>query len=251
MSDPGVLTLAIETSNPSAAEPSRAEVAVGPLGGAAVAVEAVSGDRDRDDLLPAMDRVCRAAGVRPAEVRVVAVSLGPGGFTSLRAACAAAKALAVMHGAGVVGMPSAVAAAAAEDERWPAGGLEGGLAVALASKGARALVTVFEHSPLRDGAGAVRAAEGMRAMAGDEVVASGVRTLVADQHLPEAMRAACEAAGMEVRPLRLGGAAVLRAAGLFAVRHGEAADGLAPLYGREPEAVTLWRERRQGKGGAG
>ncbi len=244
MSDLGVLTLAIETSNPSAAEPSRAEVAVGPLGGAAVAVEAVSGDRDRDDLLPAMDRVCRTAGVRPAEVRVVAVSLGPGGFTSLRAACAAAKALAVMQGAGVVGVPSAVAAAAAEDEWWPAGGL----AVALASKGARALVTVFEHLPLRDGAGAGRAAEGMRAMAGDEVVASGVRTLVADQHLPEAMRAACEAAGMEVRPLRLGGAAVLRAAGLFAVLHGEAADGLAPLYGREPEAVTLWRERRSGSG---
>ena len=41
-------------------------------------------------LLPMIDRVMTTAGLAPAEIDIVAVSIGPGGFTGIRAGLAAA-----------------------------------------------------------------------------------------------------------------------------------------------------------------
>jgi hypothetical protein len=48
-----------------------------------------SDHRHEDDLMPAIDRLFRAAGASPKDIRRVAVSAGPGGFTGLRSAIAA------------------------------------------------------------------------------------------------------------------------------------------------------------------
>jgi tRNA threonylcarbamoyladenosine biosynthesis protein TsaB len=63
-------------------------------------------------LLPMIDRVMADAGLTPAEIKIVAVSVGPGGFTGIRAGLAAAQGVALASGAGLVGVTSFAAVAA-------------------------------------------------------------------------------------------------------------------------------------------
>lgn len=63
-------------------------------------------------LLPMIDRVMKAAGLASADLDVVAVSTGPGGFTGIRAGLAAAQGLALATGARLVGVSSFAAVAA-------------------------------------------------------------------------------------------------------------------------------------------
>jgi tRNA threonylcarbamoyladenosine biosynthesis protein TsaB len=50
------------------------------------------------DLLVAIDQVCRAAGIAPAELDAVAIGAGPGSFTGLRIGMATAKGIAFAAG---------------------------------------------------------------------------------------------------------------------------------------------------------
>jgi tRNA threonylcarbamoyladenosine biosynthesis protein TsaB len=63
-------------------------------------------------LLPMVDRVSRAAGITPREIGVVGVTVGPGGFTGIRAGLAAAHGLAQATGARLAGISSFTAVAA-------------------------------------------------------------------------------------------------------------------------------------------
>jgi hypothetical protein len=269
-----VLTLAIETSNPSAvgvaASTPGPGVAVGWVEPATPEHTEVltreplhAVDRRYDDLLACIDRCVRAAGVAPTDFSLVAFSAGPGGFTSLRSACATAKMIAytagVRNGRAVPGcaVPTATAVAdalinaerRAGTPRWRA------LIVALAGKGECAFVCTF--ADLRGGrAGGVPAASGEgRVLGAVEVGAvteslralGGAVGLVADEHIPAPVVEAALAAGAErVHPV-FDPASVLRCAA--AAAHAPGPDGwidpigLAPIYGREPEAVTLWRRR--------
>jgi tRNA threonylcarbamoyladenosine biosynthesis protein TsaB len=62
-------------------------------------------------LLPMIDRVVAAAGLVPADIDVIAVSVGPGGFTGIRAGLAAAHGLALASGARLFGISSFAAVA--------------------------------------------------------------------------------------------------------------------------------------------
>lgn len=222
------LALAIETSNPSACP---AEVGVGAIGGGAAFVECLSpARRHDDDLMPAIDRVCRAAGVRPADLGAVVVSIGPGGYTGLRIAVTTARFIAEATGAACIGVPTAeVAAGAAARDGRP-------FAVALASKGEHAFVTPFDAQGRPTAAGRVLDAGGVGVL--------GLPRLIGDGFLPESMREMASASGISVEPLVLGASCLLRTA---AGRESVDPSRLLPLYAREPEAVRLWRAR----GGAG
>jgi tRNA threonylcarbamoyladenosine biosynthesis protein TsaB len=63
-------------------------------------------------LLPMIDRVMSVAGLTPAAIEIVAVSVGPGGFTGIRAGLAAAQGLALASGARLIGVTSFAAVAA-------------------------------------------------------------------------------------------------------------------------------------------
>lgn len=63
-------------------------------------------------LLPMVDRVAKAAACIPAAIEVVAVSVGPGGFTGIRAGLAAAHGLALAADARLVGVTGFAAVAA-------------------------------------------------------------------------------------------------------------------------------------------
>jgi len=65
-----------------------------------------SANRHTVELLPRVDQILAVAGASPAELRAVAVALGPGSFTGLRVALAAAKGLALARGLPLLGVPT-------------------------------------------------------------------------------------------------------------------------------------------------
>jgi tRNA threonylcarbamoyl adenosine modification protein YeaZ len=90
------------------------------LAGGAVAAEArEDGARGYATVLPAMARdVLRAAGVQAAGLDGVAVTVGPGSFTGLRAALALAHGMALASGRPVLGVTLAEALGEAVPERF-------------------------------------------------------------------------------------------------------------------------------------
>jgi tRNA A37 threonylcarbamoyladenosine modification protein TsaB len=253
MSAQGPLVLAIETSNPSAVGRAGVDGAIGPgvaigrQSGAGVEVlhaEALRAvGRHEDDLATCIDRCVRAVvGDGPVAIGRVVVSVGPGGYTALRMACAAAQMIALVHGARCVAVPTAGALAMSHVMGMGGAGMP--LGVALAGKGETAHVTVFsEPARVREpgvcGAGMVLSAA--------EVAALGLETLIADEHVPEPL---VRMSGARVVVPRFDPRALLEIAGSASSGWGEVdASALVPRYAREPEAVTLWRARGGAVGG--
>ena len=230
-------TLAFELSNPTSGGADASSVALG-RGGIVEATEHVAPAAPRsaeDDLFPAIQRLLARAGVTAKDLRGgrVAVSVGPGGYTGLRVACAAAKTLAEAVGAECVSVPTALVALRAHRGAAVQGGKR--VAVALASKSDAAWVFV-------DGWQEPTAARFVTAANAAELIAeNAVGVLVADSFLPAAIREACAASGVVVEAPRLSAAACLEVAeGLPSIDPAL----LVPVYAREPDAVTLWRNRK-------
>lgn len=253
-----LLTLAIETSNPSSAPVagtggvpnSGQSVAFGQLqpGGRVelLGTEPVAAaTRHDDDLIPAIDRLARRLGIAPLAIDRLAVSIGPGGFTAVRVAVAAAKMIAEANTARgratrCIGVPSALVAAWAHASAGAA--RDEAVAVALACKGDSVHLTVLPAGWRADPAsvppGTIAHASDLAALP-----ARGVRRLLADGHVTSALRDAATGAGVMVVPPVFGAPACLEVAALLPAI--DALD-LLPLYPREPEAVTLWRLKKKG-----
>lgn len=238
---PRDLILAFETSNPSAWTKQcavRPGVAVGRLEGGAVRVlgaAEIDPLRPHDDtLLSAAQSAVRSCGGTPRDLSCVAVSAGPGGYTAVRLAITAAKMIAEATGAACIAVPSAMVVAR---RVVPA---PGAFAVLLASKGVTAFATVFDAVGTPRGKG--------KLVEAGAIAGLGVERIIADQFLPESIRAAAEAASVAIQIPLFDPAACLEASiGL------EAVDpiALAPIYPREPEAVTKWRALRTPEPGSG
>lgn len=191
---------------------------------------------DRDVLMDALVRLCEQAGYANLRgIRSVAVSVGPGAFTGTRMSLAAAKGLAFGGGLPIIAVPSVLVAARAAltehpsarqiqvtccakgDGFWLAELVSDGSTIELTSQGA---CTTSEYHPCP---GAL---------------------LVGDDHLPPAMLTAAVGAGMTRAQL----APDARACALAAT-HDRPVEVVGPAelaatYPREPEAVSLWRQRR-------
>ncbi len=218
--------LAIEASNPSAAPPGACVGHVGERTAEVIASSVADGAaRSTDAVMVAVDRACRDAGVAPGDLHAIAVSVGPGGYTALRIATTTAKTLAFALGVPVIPVPTALVAA-----RGVLGPDRPAL-IALAGKKNAAHLTLL-HPDGRAEALGVHAADALRP--------GMARSIVADAHLPQAIAARAAELGMSRVSLALSPQACLFAAvGLEAV----GADELAPVYAREPDAVTQWRAR--------
>jgi tRNA threonylcarbamoyladenosine biosynthesis protein TsaB len=109
MTDRVPIALAIETSN-------RGGGVALQLSDGRIEVEDLTSTRRHDDaLMPGVDRLCGRVGVEPADLEVIGVSIGPGGFTGLRIAVITAKVLAHTTGAKLVAAPTASVVAAASE----------------------------------------------------------------------------------------------------------------------------------------
>lgn len=249
------ITLAIETSNPSAGGPRPASGAAGSVcvgyfakDGSSQVLAAVGlspASRHDDALMPAVAEACARAGVSPSGIARVAVSVGPGGFTSLRIAVTTAKMIAEATGAACIPVPTASALALAAHVR----GTRGTLGVLLAWKREdvwrrRFLLREPHHpasgggvEPVDDG-GIVTLARAL----------DGCDAVVAEDALRE-MLSGTDSTGRHVRVAVLApefdAAWVLRASAI--IEPVEPAL-LLPIYPREPEAVTKWRALGKAKG---
>jgi tRNA threonylcarbamoyladenosine biosynthesis protein TsaB len=202
-----------------------------------VAVERGEGDpRESDQLMPAIDRLMARAGWVPRDISAVAVSTGPGGFTSLRISIATAKGICEALSVPAIDVPSAMVAAQGCVDPSRHARVE----VALACKGSGFWSTLLawragrwhvEQEGATDATGWAPAAD----------------VLLADEHLPEEARARAESRGTRIAVPKLGAEACLAAAGAL-WREGLAEDAMAlrPRYARIPEAVALWQARHGG-----
>lgn len=205
---------------------------------AARRLTAPSGRRHDVGLAPGIDAICREFGVEPAQVGEVYVSLGPGSFTGLRVGVTTAKMLAFALGAKVVGVSTLeVLAEAAREAVGPAGRV----AVGLNLKRGTLYSAVYRFDGERrvtELDPALRTVDQLLAEAGRPVA-------VAADKLPEFGTDA----GVTRLPAEfgVGRAEVVWRIGREMAGRGEFADPatLAPLYAREPEAVTLWDEREK------
>lgn len=272
--------LAIETSNPSAFARTGRETpgegfasARGALGVAAQSVErattlsgwigvgevtqeALDLSGARDDLLPAIQRLSARTGRDAAGLSLIVMSAGPGGFTALRVATAAAKMLALATGAEVVALATADALAGAWARRARAergAGERAGLVVLLASKADSAFAVEYAAEDAARGlargpgrlitaaeiSGAATSGEGT-----DGSRAAG-RVVVTDHFVPAVIATAARAAGMTIEAPEYDAAMVLE---LGFERAPVAAEALTPIYPREAEAVTKWRALRAARG---
>jgi len=130
-------------------------------------------------LMPMVERVMAAAGVRYDEVMRIAVTCGPGSFTGVRIGLAAARGLALAGGGAAVGVTTteALAAAVPADEREPGARI---LAVVDSKRG-----DVFAQLFARDGA-PLTAIENLPFAALAALVGSGDVIVVGDAAAPSA-----------------------------------------------------------------
>jgi len=236
-----IVTLAIEISNPASHPGSGGSVALAtgdPF--TLLAEEGVApATFEHDDLLPAIDRLLKSAGVQRSQIADVAVSIGPGGFTSTRVACAAGKLIAEALGATCRGVPSALVAFA--DDQRPHAASGKSVAIALASKKGSAWVAILpEGIPTLEHAHAAR--DG-RVMTADQLADAHPALVLADAHLDESIRVAMQIAGVPIHTPRFAASILARVSTLLPPIDGE---HLLPIYPRQPEAVTLWQQRGRG-----
>jgi len=192
--------------------------------------------RERDLLLPAIDRICRDAAVAPRDIGAVAVSTGPGGFTGLRVAVATAKGLCESLGIPAIDVRSCLVTAEALRAQWSIRG--SCVAVALASKGSGCWMSVV-RAESDDSITVVE--EGWR---DDAQLPPQVCALIADVHAPPRLHSAAHAAGLAVIEPAFSARACLALAERQ-LRAGDLCDAMSlrVRYPREPEAVLNWRAR--------
>lgn len=275
------MALAIEISNPSSGPRGRIDpddpqfvagpsVALGrfddPQVPTLIGAEPLSDQsRHDDDLMPAIDRLCRRHSVRPGDLAHLAISIGPGGYTSLRIAVATAKLLAEATGASTIAVSSAAVAAYTIPIQPPA-------VVCLASKGEtawcallppvagdpwwretgtealRTLLTTGKmsgsleemHRCATDGFSWISAMAPLGVHGADLIRILKPGLIIGDRFLPPDMRKAAEEAGASIaEPVFSAGSVLSLAMGK------EPTDPLAlvPFYPRVPEAVIQWHKR--------
>lgn len=234
-----MLTLAVESSNPSSWTPGdtwHPGVCIGESDaerghGRVLGVEPINIERPHDDdLMPAIDRLMRGLGLAPAQLGRIAISAGPGGFTAIRTAIAAGQMIAEAVGARAVVVPTAlvVAARAPRDIPTP-------FAVTLSSKGRSTHLTTFRAVPSRSH----RLTDSpSQLITAPDLPALQLGALIADRFLPDNIRAAAAALNIPIT------APVFDPVACFELSFSlEEVDPqrLLPIYPREPEAVTKWR----------
>jgi tRNA threonylcarbamoyladenosine biosynthesis protein TsaB len=184
-------------------------------------------------LLPMIDRVATAAGIAPNKIDTVAVTVGPGGFTGIRAGLAAAHGLALAAGARLVGINSFAAVAARISDGEPR------LLVALDSRREDLYVQLFDVGRTPVGDPAALPPDELTAWVGDgELMIAG-----------DAAEAAAAALGGKQR-LQTSPNSAPDALGLLAAlrRWPDRTDPLArPLYLRPPDVSFPKAKRNTGQ----
>ena len=227
-------TLAIETATPASS------VALGDGAELRAMSLSVDGKGHVGFLIPAIDFCFSRAGWSPSDLDLVAVDIGPGPFTGLRAGLAAAQALAAAVGVPIVTVSSldvlALRAATGRRKIWPVVDVR------------RGQVATAPYRPLpggvvQDGPDEVVTPEELGAV----INAAGEDALVVGDHsaLPDGVFQGLHRVKLG-RPRYPSADVILEIAQMRAKRDlFAAAEDVRPLYMREPDAQINWRDIRE------
>jgi tRNA threonylcarbamoyladenosine biosynthesis protein TsaB len=191
------------------------------------------------ELLPTVDRLCREAGVEPADIAHVYASGGPGSFTGVRIALTFAKALSMARGAAVVRVPSleVIAQNALELPSRPAR-----VAVVLDAKRSHVYTAHFD---LQDGCYVPRDEPAERDPAEYLAELGPVGVLGEGVALHAAAIARCPNAVVLPSELNAAQAVTVHLIGRRMAQNGQFCDldALVPVYIRQAEAEEKWAAR--------
>ncbi|MBF6591188.1 MAG: tRNA (adenosine(37)-N6)-threonylcarbamoyltransferase complex dimerization subunit type 1 TsaB [Ktedonobacterales bacterium] len=195
------------------------------------------GQRHSSDLLPRLRWLLDAHGIPPDHLTAVAVALGPGSFSGIRVALAAAKSLAFALRMPLIGVPTLDCVA--WEQRLAPGPL---WAILEAGRGQ---VYAARYATPMASPGAWAPAEGYAVLTPGEVVArvEAAPVLFCGEWREETQRALVTALGARARftsPLSIRRAACLAELALARAAHGQYDDAarIEPLYLRRP-AITV------------
>ncbi len=222
------ITLALELSQRTGS------VAMMNRSGAIAATSVSVGSTTEDTLFCSIDELSQKLNIKPKEIELMVVSVGPGGFTGLRTSTAIAKMVSMVSGATIVPVESAIVVASHGNEG------NGPFYVLSSIKNNHTwLSKVWQQ----DGKWFCKSKNTTL----DQVVSKlkGVSGVFADSHLPKETRSAIESRKIPVYQCCPEAESLLRI-GLRFFSDGDCVDpwDLLPVYPREPEAVRLWKERK-------
>jgi tRNA threonylcarbamoyladenosine biosynthesis protein TsaB len=195
--------------------------------------------RHNIELMPVLDQLCRRHAIRAADLDHLYVSRGPGSFTGLRISIATVQMLALALNARLVGVPSLEVVA----QNVPAGAAH--VAVGLNYKRGTLFSQTFQQKdsaldPLNEPA--------LRTL--EELLSTAPRplSLLAEKRpgLPASAQNDHQLTVLPSENAAPGCEALYRLGHTRAMQQDfDDPATLVPIYGREPEAVTLWLQRRQ------
>jgi tRNA threonylcarbamoyladenosine biosynthesis protein TsaB len=223
-----VIVLALDTATPQVG------VAVAGPDGPLASLHLIEGRRHGEVLAPAVETVCRLAGVGLPDVGLIAVDVGPGLFTGLRVGISTAAALGHALGRRVCGVMSTdILAAPHTDARRPVA------AVVDIRRGEVAWALYAGGAVLRPAQVATPAA-----LAADLGSVEGPVLAVGDG----ARRYAADLPGVEVAGATHAHPSAVELAAIAAARADEAVDAssLVPRYLREADVRIGWEQAARG-----
>ena len=191
-----------------------------------------SGSRETDDVLPTIDKLMKEANLKPKDLSLIALSIGPSGFTTMRIATTIAKHVSFITSAPIVAVPSAVSAAEAVSE------FETLLAIE-AVKG-----DSFWLSTLTRTNGVWQCEAELSTIDSVQNASFTQQGILCDAQFGEI----ASAFHLPVLPYTPNATALMRASKLlYDVGTTIDARALAPLYPREPDAVRKWNAQRNAR----
>ncbi|MBC8203386.1 MAG: tRNA (adenosine(37)-N6)-threonylcarbamoyltransferase complex dimerization subunit type 1 TsaB [Planctomycetes bacterium] len=201
-------------------------------GGDIVETSAIQGDRDRDTVMPAIERAVLKVGGTPDEVNTIFVSIGPGSFTGLRVATATAKMISFVTGAIVVSVETALGVVFADSDHVSRS------IVVSAIKKNTCWLSIVTNDP-------TWCCEGRLVNISDVPTYMEQNTvLYSDSFLPDEITKACEEFQVSRREMQSSARSILEAGKVCGIENNIDPIELLPLYPREPEAVRKWKEVR-------
>lgn len=198
--------------------------------GKTVVHNTASGKRGDDDVMPAIALAAKELGIKPSDVELIVVSIGPGGFTGLRTATSIAKMVSFATGARIITIESAIAVAASS------GNGNGPFLVVSNVKRES-----FWLSRVECKKGSWVCEAGILHANELDAHLRDIIGVFADEYLPDSARECIAHHDVSIKGAALN-AEVLLEVGLTRNNKRESVDAadLLPLYPREPEAVRKW-----------
>lgn len=228
----GKISLAIELSNPHATPGAHHAALFGGGSNGLIGSMAIpDGMRSADGLMMLIDRLCKAHRVMPGEIGRLLVSVGPGGYTSLRIATTTAKVLADTLGCELIAVPTPSVVAAGYRHQCDDSEIRYPALIALASK------KQLAHCSMLGADGSV---EELGVIGADALVDFNVSALISDDHVPSSFVEHAQLRRWALVPMDIDARWCMSAsAGIEPIAPIE----LMPTYAREPDAITQWRAR--------